>query len=62
MKKSEMVKKLTSLLKELENCQLREQEATEIIDFLQEHGMSPPVKKFCPVLLTTSHIWEREEE
>lgn len=36
--------------------------ATDILDALQEHGMKPPVKKRCPVLLTEKHTWEPEND
>ena len=58
MKRSEVLNELYRLL----HCGPDYPTEDEILTKLEELGMKPPVAKHCPVLLTTSHTWEPEDE
>ena len=65
MKRSEMQHILAGLLSTMyETDQHPEKQlpnAKHIIQVLEELGMKPPLKKTCPVLFRTEHVWEDEE-
>lgn len=64
MKRSEMEYLLAGLLSTMyETDQHPEKQlpnAKNILSVLEEQGMKPPLKKRCPVLLTDTHVWEKE--
>jgi hypothetical protein len=64
MKRSSVVEELAKFLKKIgmvenyPNAHL--DDADEIITFLENKGMKPPLKKKCPVLFTDIFTWEKE--
>lgn len=35
---------------------------SRLLSFLEYHGMKPPVDEVCPVIFTTKHVWENEND
>jgi hypothetical protein len=66
MKKSDMVKIMTNAYLNTYrggNSEMSEEERMHyLLNIVQEYGMLPPIKKHCPVLLTTSYGWENEND
>jgi hypothetical protein len=65
MKRSEMLQILNDAVIEAGISQkiYNSKESLEhVLQKLEEAGMKPPVTKNCPVLLTTQHTWEPENE
>lgn len=63
MKRSEMLSVLNDAVIEA-GISEKIYNSGEALDFvlkkLEEAGMKPPLKKRCPVLLTDTHVWEKE--
>lgn len=34
--------------------------ANDLLDQLEDWGMKPPIKKYCPILLVDTFVWEKE--
>lgn len=62
MKRSEMLYIIVKIMHDADYHAPRGKIANDILTNLEEAGMKPPVSKNCPVLLTTTHTWEPENE
>lgn len=65
MKKTDAINKVKLLLKMKHGHTVSsdfKQTAKEIVELLEKYGMKPPLTKKCPVLLTTEHHWEPEND
>lgn len=66
MRRSEAVKLMTNEYAYLSRggwCEATDEEKMDkILYMLEQVGLKPPVTKFCPVLLTTEHVWQKEEQ
>lgn len=63
MKRSEAIKLIMDVFEfQGTGIPMRYKDALAILNTLERCGMKPPLTKRCPVLLTTVHTWEKEEE
>lgn len=66
MKRSEMRRLLAGFLSTIYETDKHPMDQLEragmVLDMLEECGLKPPLTKRCPVLLTTEHVWQKEEE
>lgn len=50
------------ILDEDENKDSYISDAIILLNAIEKAGLKPPLTKFCPVLLTKEHVWQKEEE
>ena len=65
MKKSQMQRMLAGFLSTIYETNKHPEEQFErakmVLDFMEGEGLKPPLTKRCPVLLTSIHTWESEQ-